>query len=289
MNTKPLVAITGSNGYVGGCLKQRFLERGWDVLELTRAPRPGTRGVAFQLGGDLPAGALAGVQALVHAAYDFKPLNWAELQAVNLQGTAKLFAAAKAAGVPRMVCISTLSAFPGCRSLYGRAKLEVEKLAAEQDALVVRPGLVYGNGPGGMFGKLTAQVRKSNVIPMIGDGSQIQYTVHEEDLAAFVEPFCAGKTNPPGRLYVSANPQPWTFKNLLQEIARGQGRRPKFVPLPWRFIWLGLKTAETLGVRLNFRSDSLVSLMYQNPAPDFSPNAAAGLVCRPLEVDKAKL
>jgi hypothetical protein len=26
--------------------------------------------------------------------------------------------------------------------------------------------------------------------------------------------------------------------------------------------------------------------MHQNPAPDFSPNAAAGLVCRPLETEQ---
>ena len=35
------------------------------------------------------------------------------------------------------------------------------------------------------------------------------------------------------------------------------------------------------GGRLNIRSDSLVSFMHQNPRPDFTPNAAAGLVCRP--------
>ena len=34
-----------------------------------------------------------------------------------------------------------------------------------------------------MFGKLTAQVRQSSVIPLIGDGSQIQFLVHNEDLS----------------------------------------------------------------------------------------------------------
>jgi hypothetical protein len=40
-------------------------------------------------------------------------------------------------------------------------------------------------------------------------------------------------------------------------------------------------------LRLNFRSDSLVSLMYQNPAPDFSANAGVGLVCRPFDIQSA--
>ncbi len=289
MNAKPLCAITGSNGYVGGCLKQHFIARGWDVLELTRQPKPGTRAVTFHLGGDISAAALAGVTALVHCAYDFKPLKWAELQAVNVAGTEKLFQAARAAGVRRIICISTISAYEGCRSLYGRAKLEIEQSAQKHDALVIRPGLVYGSGPGGMFGKLAAQIQKSNIIPMIGDGSQIQYLVHEAELGAFAEKYAAETLTPEPRLITAANDQPWPFKKLLQQIARGLGRNPKFIPLPWRLVWAGLKGAETAGLRLNFRSDSLVSLMYQNPAPDFSPNAAAGLVCRPFEMDKLRL
>jgi hypothetical protein len=43
------------------------------------------------------------------------------------------------------------------------------------------------------------------------------------------------------------------------------------------------------GLKLNFRSDSLVSLMYQNPQPDFSANSEAGLNCRPFEIEKLQL
>ena len=40
---KTRCAITGSNGYVGGRLKNYFAARGWEILELTRQPKPGTR------------------------------------------------------------------------------------------------------------------------------------------------------------------------------------------------------------------------------------------------------
>ncbi len=79
------------------------------------------------------------------------------------------------------------------------------------------------------------------------------------------------------------------FRQLLLEIARGLGKKIRFIPLPWRLAWAGLKSAETCGLRLNFRSDSLVSLMHQNPNPDFSPNAQAALVCRPFEIEKLRL
>jgi nucleoside-diphosphate-sugar epimerase len=278
-------AITGSNGYVGGCIKNHFAAHGWDVLELTRQPRPGSRAIAFQLGAEISPAALAGVDALVHCAYDFKPLTMQELRAVNVAGTEKLFQAARAAGVKKIVCISTISAYDGCRSLYGKAKLEIEKIALDYGALAIRPGLVYGDESGGMFGQLVNQVRKSSVIPLIGDGSQIQFLVHNEDLSAFIEEFASGKIEVPPRVLTAAHEKPWPFRQLLQEIARGLDKKIKFFPLPWRLVWLGLKTAETCGLRLGFRSDSLVSLMYQNPCPNFSANAPLGLICRPFVVE----
>lgn len=282
-------AITGSNGYVGGCVKNYFAARGWEIRELTRQPKAESSAVKFQLGEEISPAALAGADALVHCAYDFKPLKWDEIVSVNVASTEKLFRAARAAGVKKIICISTISAFDGCQSLYGKAKLEIEKIALGHGAAAIRPGLVYGEGPGGMFGKLAAQVKKSSVIPLIGDGSQVQFLVHQEDLCAFTEKIAAGKTEIPPRVLTAANAEPWPFKKLLWEIARGLDKKINFIPLPWRLVWLGLKSAETCGLRLNFRSDSLVSLMHQNPAPDFSPNAALGLVCRPLEIGKLKL
>jgi nucleoside-diphosphate-sugar epimerase len=289
MSDQKICAITGSNGYVGSCIKNYFAARGWEILELTRAPKAGTRAVKFQLGENISAADLAGINALVHCAYDFKPLRWDEIRAVNVEGSRKIFEAARAAGVGKIIFISSISAFDGCRSLYGRAKLEIEKIALDCGALVIRPGLVYGGDAGGMFGKLVAQVRQSSVIPMIGNGSQIQFLVHSEDLSAFVERCAGGEKKTSPRIFTAANERPWAFKELLLEIARGQSKKIKFIPLPWRLVWAGLKTAEICGVRLNFRSDSLISLMHQNSLPDFSPNSATGLVCRPFQVEKLRL
>jgi nucleoside-diphosphate-sugar epimerase len=289
MSDKKICAITGSNGYVGGCVKNYFAARGWEILELTRQPKPNSRAVKFQLGEEISSQSFAGVNALVHCAYDFRPLRWDEIRAVNVDGAEKLFRVARAAGVGKIICISSISAYDGCRSLYGKAKLEIEKIALENGALVIRPGLVYGSGPGGMFGKLAAQVRNSSVIPMIGDGSQIQFLVHNEDLSAFIERYASGEIKISPQILTAANEQPWPFKELLLEIARALKKNPKFVPLPWRFVWAGLKSAEICGLKLNFRSDSLVSLMYQNPKPDFSANPEIGLNCRPFQIEKLQL
>jgi nucleoside-diphosphate-sugar epimerase len=289
MSDKKICAITGSNGYVGGCVKNYFAAHGWEILELTRQPKPISRAIKFRLGEEIPSSAFENVAALVHCAYDFKPLRWHEIREVNVEGSRKILEAARMAGVGKIIYISSISAFDGCRSLYGKAKLEIEKIALDNGALVMRPGLVYGSGPGGMFGKLAEKIRKSSVIPTMGFGSQIQFLVHNEDLCAFIGHYAAGEIKIAPQILTAANEQPWKFKQLLSEIARGLGKKVTFVPLQWRSVWLALKLAELCGMRLNFRSDSLISLMNQNPSPDFSANSKVGLICRPFEIEKLRI
>jgi nucleoside-diphosphate-sugar epimerase len=285
---KKICAITGGNGYVGGCMKNFFAARGWEIFELTRRPKPGVRAFPFQLGDDLSAELLSGVGAFIHCAYDFEPLSWDELVAVNVEGSRKVLQAARAANVPKIVYISSISAFDDCHSLYGKAKLEIEKIALANGALVVRPGLVYGGAAGGMFGKLAGKLKKSSIVPLVGSGSQVQYLVHSEDLSAFIEKFASGNVEVPPRILTAANERPWPFKELVLAVAGAEGKKPMLIPVPWRLVWLALKTAEACGLKLNFRSDNLISFIYQNRAPDFSANAQFGLTCRPFDIQAFK-
>jgi nucleoside-diphosphate-sugar epimerase len=282
MSGGKICAITGSNGYVGGRVKNYFTARGWEILELVRQPKTGTRAVKFRLGEEIPPAVFENAGALIHCAYDLNLVRREEIRAVNVEGSRKIFQSARAAKIPKIIFISSISAFDGCRSFYGQAKLEIEKIALENGALAIRPGLVYGNDSGGMVGKLAEQIRRSSVIPLVG-GSQMQFLLHDEDLCTFIEKFAAVKIEIAPRVLTAANEQPLAFKQLLLKIARALGKKPKFVPLPWRFVWAGLKSAELCGLKLNFRSDSLVSLMNPNPRPDFSANTAVGLTCRPFQ------
>lgn len=279
-STAPLVAVTGAHGWLGRCVCRTFAERGWRVRPLVRKPRDDSER-AFRLGEPVSPEALAGAEALVHCAYDFQPVTWPEIEKVNVHGSEQLFAAARAAGVRRQVYISTMSAFAGCRSLYGRAKLATEKLAQAQGAFILRPGLIAGDEAGSMVGRLEQQVRGGKFIPLIAGDAKL-YAVHEKDLSALVFRYCAGEIAAPAQPVVAAHPQPWPFRALLAEIAKRAGRHPTFIPVPWRFVWLALRTVEALGLRLGFRSDSVLSLANQDPHPDFSSHAALGFQPRPF-------
>ena len=277
---KPTTIITGASGYLGGCVTRKFTQEGWETVSMTRRIVPQMRTIAFRLGELVEPAALAGVNALVHCAYDMKAVRRKDIWATNVRGTERLFCAAREAGIGKLVFISTISAFEGCKSLYGQAKLDMEAIAREHGALILRPGLIYSNTPGGMFGRLKQQVAHSKIIPLIGDGSQLQYLVQEADLCEFLFRYCAGKFPLPPTPVIAAHERGITFRQILEAIAKSQGANPCFINLPWRLMWAGFRFGEILRLPLPFRSDSIVSLMNQNPHPDFSQNLQFGLHCR---------
>ena len=279
--------VSGAGGYLGSRITAVLKERNWQVIELTRAPKPEHRAVRFQLGTDISPSALGGGRSLVHCAYDFGPLKWHDIRLVNVDGTEKLFRAAREAGVRDIVYISSISAFEGCRSLYGAAKLEAEAVAKSFGAIIIRPGLIWGQPPGAMFASLVKQVEKARVLPLFGGGAQIQYLVHDQDLVDFIIECACGKISPQLGPITIAHQRPWQFRHILQEIAKADGRRLSFVPVPWRLAWAILKCVESSGLRMAFRSDSLVSLMNQNPSPSFAAQDTLKINCRPFHLTGA--
>ena len=264
-------AITGAAGYVGSAIAAAFRAQCWEVVGLGRRRSPETtEHVAYDLATEPRNLPWAGVDALVHAAYDWRPLGWEAIRATNVVGSVRLLQAAKENGVRHAVFISSMSAFGDCRSLYGRAKMEIEAAAFDLGFGAVRPGLVWGGESGGMLRSIERAVAASPLVPTIGGGSFPQYLVHCEDLARVVFALCQADSKPLLRAISAAHPEGIPFRQLLQMLAQRQGRRPVFMPVPWRLIHAGLKTLEALRLPAPFRSDSLIGLVFQNPSPDFS-------------------
>lgn len=264
------IAVTGANGYVGGAIVAALANRGIPVVRLQRSGTgAGVRHAA--LGAPVDPSTFQDVDALVHCAYDVSATDWSEIHRLNVEGSLALFRAARAAGVRTVVLISSMSAFEGCRSMYGRAKLAVEHAARELGVQSVRPGLVYGDRSGGMVGSLGQLLRLPLVTPLVGTGSQVLYLAHEADLGDLVGRIATGEYTPGAGAIIAAHERPYTFREILSVLARRAGRRTRFVPVPWRLEWLALRTAELAGLRIRLRSDSLVSLVNQDPHPPFTP------------------
>jgi nucleoside-diphosphate-sugar epimerase len=284
--SKPRCLLTGASGYLGGMIARKLMTAGWDVVAMSRNPRPGE--VGFKLGEPVNADALADYDALIHCAYDFGQVSWADIESVNVKGSANLFEAAHKAGIPHLLLISTISAFDGCKSHYGKAKLMIEEHARKAGAAVIRPGLIYGAQPGAMFGRLVSQVRAATFVPMPGDGRQMMYTVHQDDLTDAILKALTAKPVP-SQPITAANATPIAFRDIMIAIGKQFDRKVTPIPLPWRLMWVGLRGAELAKLPLWLRSDSLVSLVNQDPSPVLNAAELLGVNCRDFLLDGLQL
>jgi len=280
---RPRIAISGASGYIGSLLLRRFEDQGASVVALVRS-----RGITssarrhFDMAEPPPSDLLAGVDVLVHCGWDLSLVDRDAAWSVNVVGTERLLDLARRSGLERVVFISSMSAFDGTRQLYGRSKLAAERAAFDNGAAVLRLGLVYGRGWGGMAGSLKKMVELP-VTPLVGASSR-QFTVHEDDVVEAVARVVAAPAVPSVPLGI-AHPDPVTFRVLLEGIAGAAGTAPRFVPFPWQLLYGGLRVGEALGIPLPFRAESLLGLVHSAPfAPNTDQVHALGIRLRPFEL-----
>jgi nucleoside-diphosphate-sugar epimerase len=227
----------------------------------------------FQLGEPLPPGRLDGLDALVHCAWDFGARSWEQIASVNVRGSQLLFESASAAGVGRLVHISTVSAAGDPRSMYGRAKRSTEALAESNGGIVVRPGLLYGPGAGGMVGMLTTLVKTLPVVPVLVGNDRPLYLAHQDDAAKLIALVAAGQEGKVGTPLTAAARDPHSLREVLSAIAETSGRSRLFFRVPWQLLYAPLRLLEVLHVPSPMRSDSALSIATIDPNP-FRSSAA---------------
>jgi len=180
--------LTGATGLIGRLLVPALHRRGWSVRALVRNPESdatqelASAGVELHPGDvtrpeTLPA-AMAGVDAVLHAAawydYGIRRRDRERMRETNVTGTRHTLDAALAAGVPRIVHVSSIVAFGHTdgeiadenyrrrappRSVYEETKTEAHAYAVELQArgaplIVACPSGVFGPGDPAVNGRL---------------------------------------------------------------------------------------------------------------------------------------
>ena len=272
------IGITGANGYLGSKLFTYLTSQGIACVRLIRKPRTSYER-KFVLG-ELPDDNLfVGIDCLIHAAYDFSQKSSHASKLVNIDGSRLLFQAARANSVNLIIFISSMSSFPGCKSIYGQSKLQIEQdlIARGGKNIILRPGLIYGPQLGGIVAKLSAIARKP-LLPIINSSAKL-YFCNYTDLAQLIKDLLSAPHTIYNTPLIAANATGYTLRQILVKLGA-----TRLIPLPWQLIWLLLKVIEGGGITLRTGSDNLISLVNQNPNPDFTPLIKLGFNFQEFEV-----
>jgi nucleoside-diphosphate-sugar epimerase len=245
------VLVTGASGLLGRATARALLAAGHEVRTLQRRPS-GIAGAEDALGTLTSAAdvrcAVAGTDAIVHLAAKVSLAgDPAEFTAVNVQGTRAVLDAARAAGVPRLVHVSSPSVAHGGSSLagqgaapadpdrargeYARTKARAELLALAADSpelrvVAVRPHLVWGPGDTQLVARIVERARRRR-LPLLGSGAALIDTTYVDNAASALRAALDRVDDVHGRAYVVTNGEPRPVAEMLAGICAAAG-----VPAP---------------------------------------------------------
>jgi nucleoside-diphosphate-sugar epimerase len=262
-----LVVVTGGAGFLGLHLTRRLLADGHRVrsLDVGTLGAPGFEAVEEIVGDVTDArvvgGALRGAEVVVHAAAALPIHTSAEaIRRVNVDGTLNVLASAGAAGVRRVVFVSSTAVYgvPDHHPIveddplvgvgaYGASKIEAEGLCRAFarrgiETVVVRPKTFLGPERLGVFEILFDWIREGRRIPILGSGHNRYQLLAVEDLVdAIVRCFDAPVAG--DALNVGAGSF-GTVRDDLQALIDHAGSGSRLLPVPARPSELALRALE---------------------------------------------
>ena len=257
------IFITGATGLVGSHAAEEALRRGHRVRALVR-PTSNTRWLD-EWGVEKVSGDLEDAQALQRgisgADWVFncaaKVGDWGtleEFRRLNVAALRLLLEAATAAGIERLVHVSSLGVYEG-REHYGtdetvppaadsldaytRSKTEAEALVLEYHrerglpAVIVRPGFIYGERDRTVLPKLLVNLRRGTFV-YFGSGTQALNCIYVKNLVHGI--FLAAQSpRASGEVFNLTDGEPVSKRRFVGRVAELAGIRP-----PSRHIPLGL-------------------------------------------------
>jgi uncharacterized protein YbjT (DUF2867 family) len=294
------ILVTGANGFVGSHIVPALIDAGHRVLalvrdddgaaEVERRLTPAQRARLEIRRGDvtkpdtLPA-AFAGADAVLHLAAIAR--DWdggASLRLVNTEGTRNTVKAANDAGTRRFVHLGALAVVDDPSLHYASSKAKAMALVRESglDWTILKPSLLFGPRDG-FFNLLAGLVRMSpGIVPITGRGDARFQPLAIDDLArAVVQVF--GDPGVIGRELELGGPRYWTYREIVEEVLRGLGKRRLVVPVPVALIRLVATVSEKVRLPFPVATDQLRQLKFDNVGALDSVRAGFGFDPRAME------
>lgn len=231
-----LHVVTGAFGYSGRYITARLLEAGKRVHTLTNSPNRahsfGSRVEAHAFNFQNPErlrASLKGASVLYNTYWvRFNHADFRYSQAVA--NTRTLFAAARAAGVPRVVHVSITNPSEASSLEYFRGKAILERALRESGLsyAILRPAVLFG-GEDILINNIAWALRHLPVFGVFGDGRYRLQPIHVDDFAELAVAQGCGRID---RTIDAIGPETFTYRELVEELARAMGVRRPIISVP---------------------------------------------------------
>ena len=265
--------VTGATGFLGQAVCQALAAQADTQVLGTSRLQPAVPGnIPLVAVGDIDSGtdwtaALQGIEVVVHIAArlnlasDTSPDPLAEYRRTNLQGTLSLARQALAAGVRRLIFISSVgvngsfttgtafdeSSQPVPDGDYARSKFEAEEAlralvrGTPMDVVIIRPPLIYAAHARRNFPRLLKLVDSGLPLPF-GALDNRRSMVALENLVDFIV-LCTRHPAAGNELFLISDGEDASTAQIVRYLAASMGRSARLVPVPDALMRWGAKLA----------------------------------------------
>lgn len=254
--------MTGGTGFIGSRVVQRLRARGDEVAALVRTPSKAS--TMLSDGVDLVEGDLSSEDAIrrgvegagaafhIGAVYrvGIPKKEQAAMWDANVEGTRRVLDAAQAAGVGKIVYVSTGNVFgdtkgqvvdetyqrdldEGFLSYYDETKYRSHELVKQRIAdgapiVIVQPGVVYGPGDHSEIGNMIDQIRSGKLKMKMFPKSRFNFVFVDDVADGIILAYDKGKV---GESYLIGG-EVASMDDLFTKVSERLGKKPPRMTLP---------------------------------------------------------
>lgn len=254
-----MILITGATGYIGQHLVTRLIAQGVQprclVRDMQKASSmfPADKVELVQGATTVPAtlaAAVEGIDTIVHAAFitaDKKEAPENRYADTNVHGTANIIAAAKRAGVKRIIEISGLGTKPDKPGSYmqGRYLAEQTLITSGLDWTIIRPSVLFGKDAPFVKG-LVDLLRTSPVAPLIGGGKTLFQPILVDDVVSVIIKVLDEPERTSKKIYTIGGPERYTFSQIFDELLQATHQHKPKVYAPTPFVGMSAAVMEAV-------------------------------------------
>lgn len=262
------VGVLGARSLVGECLLPILLEAGWKVTALSRqsmvSNHPGLEWRQWS-SDDMDVDCSLG--------------NWISLLPIWI--LPEFCPLLERYGAQRVVALSSTSRFVKVESSEAWEREQATLLAGGEQHLqdwaestgkqwlVLRPTLVYGLGRDKNISEIARFIRRFGFFPLFAGGRGLRQPIHARDMAK-VCTAAVGNVSASNRAYDISGANTLTYRDMVVEVFRGLGQRPRLVPVP---LWSARLVLSLVRLHPRYRHWSVAMLerMGQDLVFDHTP------------------
>lgn len=266
------IVVTGAAGLVGQNLIPRLKARGHtNIVGIDK--HPANTAILRSLHPDITvieadlaspgtwAEALKACDVLVHNHAQIGALTYDPFKANNITASQNVLAAARAAGVPYMVHISSSVVNSLARDFYTESKKEQEKLALESGiaSCTLRPTLMFGWFDRKHTGWLARFMQKVPVFPIPGNGRYLRQPLYVGDFCDVI--ISAIERPRPGEAFNITGQSKIDYIDLMRQVKKACGAGAMIVTVPYGLFKLMLDAYALVDKNPPFTAKQLAALV----------------------------